>query len=191
MNKIRVTRKQYNRILLGYRISAFLVVLVVLIGYSLHLSRHIEFVLIFLPYFVSKGWYQKQYHSKSLKQCCLISIMVFAFAVTMVVPQNFSMCCSFAVGTSIAYGSSKIADINERLEKYDKLIEQKPFSVDNCTEKELLERCQELKLSEENTRLAVHFFVKKTKQSIIAEELCIDEHSVTVRKRRLKKQLNK
>lgn len=191
MNKIRVTRKQYNRIILAYRISAFLLVLAVLIGYSLHLGRSIEFLLIFLPYFVSKGWYQKQYHSKSLKKCCLISIAVFAFAVTMVVPRQFSINCSSAVGTSIAYASYKVADINERLDRLDKLTEQKPFSVDNCTESELLDRCCELKLSEENTNLAVHFFIKKTKQSVIAEQLCIDEHSVAVRKRRLKVRLNR
>lgn len=191
MNKIRVTRKQYNRIILAYRISAFLLVLAVLIGYSLHLGRSIEFLLIFLPYFVSKGWYQKQYHSKSLKKCCLISIAVFAFAVTMVVPRQFSINCSSAVGTSIAYASYKVSDINERLDRLDKLTEQKPFSVDNCTESELLDRCYELKLSEENTNLAVHFFIKKTKQSVIAEQLCIDEHSVAVRKRRLKVRLNR
>lgn len=191
MKKIRVTRKQYNRIVLAYRICAFLTVLAVLIGYSLHLGRSIEFLLIFLPYFVSKGWYQKQYHSKSLKKCCIISIMVFAFAVTMVVPRKISINCSTAIGTSIAYASYKAADVNERLDKLDKLTEQTPFSVDSCTEKELLDRCAELKLSEENTNLAVHFFIKKTKQSVIADELCIEEHSVAVRKRRLKKKLNK
>lgn len=70
------------------------------------------------------------------------------------------------------------------------LTKPKPFSVDTCTENELIARCKELRLSEENTNLAVEFFIKKTKQSIIANKLCIDEKSVQRKKTRLKAKLN-
>lgn len=71
-------------------------------------------------------------------------------------------------------------------------IEKKSeFSVENCTEEELIKRCRELKFSEENTLLAVELFIKKTKQSKLADRLCIEEHSITRRKMRMKQQLNK
>lgn len=73
----------------------------------------------------------------------------------------------------------------------EKLEKKKEFSVDACTEEELVERCKELRLSEENTRLAVEFFIKKTKQSKIADELRVEEHAVSTRKLRLKHKLNK
>jgi hypothetical protein len=66
----------------------------------------------------------------------------------------------------------------------------KPFSVDTCTKAELLTRCREIGLSEENTNLAIEFFIKKTKQSEIASLLCVEEHTVATRKLRLKKKLN-
>lgn len=64
------------------------------------------------------------------------------------------------------------------------------FDVDLCTKEELINRCAELNFSKENTELAVKFFIEKTKQSEIADELCIDEKSVQERKRRLKQKLN-
>lgn len=72
----------------------------------------------------------------------------------------------------------------------DMLTYDKSFDVDLCTKDELISRCKELNLSEENTELALKFFIEKTKQSIIADELCIDEKSVQERKRRLKQKLN-
>lgn len=79
-------------------------------------------------------------------------------------------------------------------QKYERLKSQlekkKDFSTDTCTEDELLARCKELRFSEENTNLAVEFFIKKTKQSDIADKLCIEEKSVQTRKRRLKQKLN-
>ena len=64
------------------------------------------------------------------------------------------------------------------------------FDVDFCTKEELINRCAELNFSKENTELAIKFFIEKTKQSLIADELCIDEKSVQERKRRLKQKLN-
>lgn len=64
------------------------------------------------------------------------------------------------------------------------------FDVDFCTKEELLNRCAELNFNKENTELAIKFFIEKTKQSEIADELCIDEKSVQTRKRRLKQKLN-
>ena len=78
--------------------------------------------------------------------------------------------------------------------EYKKMINllkfDKSFDVDLCTKEELINRCAELNFSKENTELAIKFFIEKTKQSDIADELCIDEKSVQTRKRRLKQKLN-
>lgn len=79
---------------------------------------------------------------------------------------------------------------NQLVEFYKEATEPKPFDTDTCTLDELLSRCNELHLSKDNTDLAVEFFIHKTKHSIIADRLCIDEKSVVMRKMRLKRKLN-
>ena len=62
------------------------------------------------------------------------------------------------------------------------MIEQKNFEVNNCTEEELLYRCKSLHFSEENTLLAVDFFIKKKRHKALADKLGILPESVTIRK---------
>ncbi len=194
MRKIKVTRKQYERIVLAYRIGGFLAILGLLIGYSFLVGKPIEFALIFLPYFATKGFYSRQYHASSMKQCLILSIVIFAVAITLTVPKDFSICFSLLFGVLIAFASCKVgntqAKIKELLAFYEEATRPKPFNVDTCTEAELIDRCKELRLSQENTDLAVEFFIRKTKQSAIADRLCVDEKSVTMRKQRLKQKLN-
>lgn len=189
--KIKVTLKQYERIILTYRIGGFIAVLDLLLGFSFLVGKPIEFALIFLPYFATKGLYERQYHSASLKHCLLLSIGIFAFAVLIAVPKEYSICYSLFVGLIISFVSCKVGEVQVKLKDYAELTAPKPFNVDTCTETELLERCKELRLSQDNTDLAVEFFIRKTKQSVIADRLCIDEYSVKVRKRRLKEKLNR
>lgn len=78
--------------------------------------------------------------------------------------------------------------------EYDRVINEltfdKSFDVDLCTKEELVARCEELNLSKETTALAIKLFIEKTKQSVLADELCIEEKSVQTQKRRLKNKLN-
>ena len=193
--KIKVTRKQYERIVLAYRIGGFLAIVGLLIGYSFLVGKPIEFALIFLPYFVTKGFYSRQYHASSLKQCLVLSIVIFALAVTITVPKEYSICFSLSFGLLISFASCKIGNVQARLKElsefYEEAICPKPFNVDTCTESELLDRCKELHLSQDNTELAVDFFIRKTKQSELADRLCVDEPSIARRKSRLKQKLNK
>ena len=190
MRKIKVTRKQYERIVLAYRIGGFLAILGLLIGYSFLVGKPIEFALIFLPYFATKGLYSRQYHASSMKHCLMLSILIFAIAVTITIPKDYSICFSAVFGLLIAFVSCKVGNVQVKLREYAELTAPKPFNVDTCTEAELLERCRELHLSQENTELSVDFFIHKTKQSVIADRLCVDEKSVTMRKQRLKQKLN-
>lgn len=65
------------------------------------------------------------------------------------------------------------------------------FNVTHCTKEELLQRCSDLMFSCENKELAVEFFIDKTRQQILADRLNVDVKSVTMRKLRMKKKLNK
>lgn len=202
--KINVTRRQYETISRIYRFGGFALVMGLLIGFSFLIGKPIEFILIFLPYFISKNFYTVQFHSKSLKQCFTLSLMVFALATMAVVPSDFSIMFSVLFGCAIAFVSYKVGIVQRKINDYDyieprynQLVEfykeattPKPFSTDTCSRDELIARCNELKFSKENTDLAVEFFINRTKQSIIADRLCIDEKSVVMRKMRLKRKLN-
>lgn len=202
--KINVTRRQYEIISRIYRFGGFALVMGLLIGFSFLIGKPIEFILIFLPYFISKNFYTVQFHSKSLKQCFTLSLMVFALATMAVVPSDFSIMFSVLFGCAIAFVSYKFGIVQRKMNDYDyieprynQLVEfykeattPKPFSTDTCSRDELIARCNELKFSKENTDLAVEFFINRTKHSIIADRLCIDEKSVVMRKMRLKRKLN-
>lgn len=200
---VKVTRKQYAIISRIYRFGGFALILGLLVGFAWLIGKPIEFLLIFLPYFLTKGIYAKQYHARSLKECFSLSLVVFALALMACVPSGASIMFSVVLGLAIAFISYKVGVIQFKLKDYEYIEPRynflvnfykdatapKPFSVDTCTEQELRLRCSTLHLSHENTELAVEFFIRKTKQSIIADKLCIDEKSVTTRKKRLKAKL--
>ena len=149
-------------------------------------GKYIETIGLFVSFVALRNEFGKTWHSKSFWRCIFISCVIFVVAIGFVPNKGVSIFACVAFGLCIDYLAYKYKD-------YDDIRCQlfKPFSVDTCTMGELLTRCREIGLSEENTNLAIEFFIKKTKQSIIAQMLCIEEHAVTTRKLRLKKKLNK
>lgn len=204
MRKIKITRKQYTALSKAYRYGGFAIILGLLVGFSWLIGKPIEFLLIFLPYFLTKGLYSRQFHSRSLKECFSLSLIVFALALMACVPSGASIMFSVAFGLEIAFASYKAGVIQFKLKdyeyiepRYNQLVEfykdataPKPFNTDTCTMEELLARCKELRFTKENTDLAVEFFINRTKHSVIADKMCIDEKSVTRRKMRLREKLN-
>lgn len=190
MKKIRISKRQFQIIVLAYRLTGFSLIMGLLLSYSIFVGKPIEFLLIFFPYFLSKGKYASQYHAKSMVQCMLTSVTLFALLTTFTLPVSFSIQCSGIFGVLTAYISYRVSDAQIKLNRYNALIAPKQFNADTCTKDELIQRCTELKFSKENTELAVMFFIDKTKQSIIADLLHIDEKSVTTRKKRMKAKLN-
>ena len=200
---IKVTKRQYACISRVYRFGGFGIILGLLIGFALLIGKPIEFVLIFLPYFCTNGLYARQYHSRSLRECFILSLGIFSLAVIACVPYETSISFSVLLGLVIAFISYKAGVVQFKLKDYEYIepryndlvafyknaTKSKPFDVNTCTETELRKRCAELHFSYNNTELAVEFFIRKTKQSIIADKLCIDEKSVTTRKKRLKAKL--
>jgi hypothetical protein len=104
---------------------------------------------------------------------------------SLALPFTVSILSTVILSLLLTYGLYKLQVL------IDNQIIVRNFCTDNCTEHELLKRCFEVGLSEENTKLAIEFFIKKTQQSKIADELCINRKSVQIRKKRLKQKLNK
>ena len=202
--KIKITQRQYNALSKAYRFGGFAIIVGLLIGFSALIGKPIEFFMIFLPYFITKNFYARQFHSQSLKECFVLSLIVFSLALMACVSSMASILFSVMLGLAIAFISYKIGIVqfklkdyeyiepryNELVAFYENATKSKPFDVNTCTENELRKRCEELHFSYDNTELAVEFFIRKTKQSVIANRLCIDEKSVTTRKKRLKFKLN-
>lgn len=201
--KIKITQRQYNALSKAYRFGGFAIIVGLLIGFSALIGKPIEFFMVFLPYFVTKNFYARQFHSHSLKECFILSLIVFSLVLLTALPTAISIAFSIVLGLAIAFISYKVGVVqfklkdyeyiepryNELVDFYKKSTTRKPFNTDTCTEEELRERCAAIHLSQENTELAVEFFIRKTKQSVIADKLCIDEKSVTTRKKRLKAKL--
>lgn len=201
--KIKITRRQYNVISKLYRFGGFAAIVGLLTGFSILIGKPIEFFMIFFPYFLTKNWYARQYHAKSLKNCFTMSLVIFALSILTCVPSGISIMFAGIIGLIIAFISHKAGAVQLKLkdyeyiepryiyllEFYNKANERKAFNTDTCTEQELRDKCSDLHLSLENTELAVEFFIRKTKHSVIADKLCIDEKSVTTRKKRLKAKL--
>lgn len=149
-------------------------------------GKFIETIGLFVSFIYLRYAFEKTWHSKSFWKCIQISCIVFVIAILFVPNKEISILACILFGLMIDYIAYKYKDYDDM-----RLIVYKPFNVDTCTEAELLTRCQEIGLSEENTKLAFEFFIKKTKQSVIADLLCINEKSVQIRKKRLRQKLNK
>lgn len=162
---------------------------------ALILNKWIEAVVFFICHWLIREQFEKQYHHIVPAICRVITGSILFFGVCLVLPFTISL--FFAIPINYLVGwvgfTKKQADYYEvkYLRLKAKLEKDSSFNTTTCTEQELLNRCKELHLSEENTKLAIEFFIKKTKQSVLADQLCINEKSVQVRKKRLKEKLNK
>lgn len=140
---------------------------------------------------------QKKYdvfHLASVTLCMVLSVFVGWVGLQLSLPINISLISNIIVGVIFAILSWKIQEVIDMKAEYatlkEKLETEKVFNTDTCTLDELVARCKELRFSKENTELAIKFFIDKVKQSVIADELCVEEKSVQMRKQRLKKKLN-
>jgi hypothetical protein len=176
-------------------ILAVIVSVIAIFVPALIFGKWIEAVVFFFCHWFIREQFPKQYHHIVPAMCRLITSVVFFFGVSFVLPLSLSLFSAIPINYFIGWVgfTKKQADYYEvKFERLRKQLEEKSrFSTDNCTLEQLLERCREIGLSEENTNLAIELFIKKTKQSEIAELLCVEEHAVSTRKLRLKKKLNK
>lgn len=133
-------------------------------------------------------------HFATISACMCVSTAICLLGIYLSLPMNISLISNIIVGVIFAVITWKIQEVIDAKAEYLKLKEtieqEKVFNTDKCTLEELVARCKELKFSEENTQLAIELFIKKTKQSKLADNLCVDEATIRIRKLRLKKKLN-
>ena len=174
---------------------------IVIVSATLFLAWLIDKLLIAPPFIVAlysiRIEIQKKYevfHLASVTLCMILSVFVGWIGLQLSLPINISLISNIIVGVVFAVISWKIQEVIDMKAEYAKLKEtleqEKVFNTDKCTLEELVARCKELKFSEENTQLAIELFIKKTKQSKLADDLCVDEATIRIRKLRLKKKLN-
>ena len=169
-----------------FQISTYAIVFSVIAAMAILTGKYIETTALFLTFVWFRNSFGKTWHSEFFRNCILISCILFIFTILFVPNKSISLFSCIIFSLVIDYTLYKYKDYEDIQKELNK-----PFNVDTCTLSELLTRCREIGLSEENTNLAVEFFIKKTKQSEIAEFLCVEEHAITTRKLRLKKKLNK
>lgn len=169
-----------------FQISTYSIVFAVMLLMAILTGKFIETIAMFLTFVWLRNSFGKTWHSQSFWNCIFISCAIFFVTILFVPNKNISLLSSVVFGLAIDYTAFVYKDYEDVKKQLNK-----PFSVDSCTFTELLTRCREIGLSEENTELAVEFFIKKTKQKEIADRLFIEEKSVQMRKQRLKEKLNK
>ena len=174
-----------------FQISTYALVFSAIILMAFLTGKYIETLALFVSFVSLRYAFSKTYHSNSFWACIAISIIIFVIAILFMPSRHISILGCGIFGFGIDFIAYKYKDYEDKKAELTELKKPKPFSVDTCTENELIERCKELRFSEENTNLAIEFFIKKTKQSLIAERLCVDEASIRIRKQRFKQKLNK
>ena len=162
---------------------------------SMILGKWVESIVFFICHWFIREQFPKQYHHVVPSICRLLTSVIFFFGVSFVLPMGLSLFSAIPINYFIGwvgFTKKQCDDYEVKCERLKEKLEKRlNFSTDNCTENELLERCRQLGFSEENTNLSIEFFIKKTKQSDIANRLFINEKSVQMRKQRLKEKLNK
>lgn len=173
-----------------FQISTYALVFSAIILMAFLTGKYIETTGLFIAFVSLRYAFKKTYHSNSFWACIAISIIIFVIAILFMPNKNTSLLACIVFGLMIDFIAYKYKDYEDKIAELTELKKPKPFSVDTCTEDELVERCKALRFSEENTNLAVEFFIKKTKQRLIADKLCLDEKYVKLKKHRLKQKLN-
>lgn len=161
-------------------------------------EKYIESVMFCIAHTVIRNKFNKQYHSNSVAICLCLTLGIAWVSIANTLPIGISIISTIPICFLVAYIGFIAQDrvdlilYKKQLKKQlEELTSEKPFNTDNCTLEELLVRCKELKFSEYNTQLCVELFINRTKQSALADRLCIEEKSVQQQKRRLKQKLNK
>ena len=153
------------------------------------LEKPIEATCFCVAHVVIRANFDKQYHSSETRICLFITSLVVFFGILLCLPIDISLLSTIPIAFSVAFVGYLIAYKIE-VEKEKAAATKIPFNTDTCTEAELIDRCRSLHFSDINTELAIEFFIRKTPHRVIADRLCIDEKSVTTRKKRMKSKLN-
>lgn len=169
----------------------YVIVILTVLLCSFIFNRIIEGVSFCVAHCLLRYKFKYVYHSKNF--CLELTLFIVWCIIPHTISLSYSLLSTIFDGFVICWiGCTAQDKISFAIDfhKSKKQINDNPFDVDNCSKEELILRCKALRFSKANTDLAIAFFIDKTKQSIIAEKLCIDEKSVCQQKYRLKQKLN-
>lgn len=127
-----------------YEMLGFLTMMLIL-GISYISNKIFEMIIVISCFYLFRNMFDKQYHSKSLINCSLVSIVVFSILSHIVVDLSISILCSAIlsfVTTDISYLVRDYID-NKILIKELKKNENK--CLENLTEKEMIELFPKIK----------------------------------------------
>lgn len=192
--------KSTKRIILRLKIEKFIkeqlwqhvLVLSIIALFAWFFDKEIEAVCFCLAHFVLRPKMEKQYHKDTTRGCLMLTAAIIFFGILFSIPIGSTLLVSVPLAFFVSWIGYIVQDrIDLQLEnKRLRDKEHKPFNTKTATETELVARCRELSFSDENTELAIEFFIRKTPHKVLADRLFIDEKSVTTRKKRMKAKLN-
>ncbi len=162
---------------------------------SLLFNKWIEGVVFFICHWLIREQFSKQYHHIIPAMCRLITSTIFFFGVSFILPFALSLISAIPINYFIGWVGfiKKQSDYYEY--KYEKLKQQlekdRNFLTDFCTEEELIRRCNQLRMKQEEIDLAIEFFIKQTPRKVLADRYCVEVDTIKKRKQRMKEKLNK
>ena len=180
-----------------WQIAVNTAIFIAVFSFAFLLGKYLESLIVLISYFLLRYRFDKTFHHKNMWICVALSILMCWIMIAISLPIQVSILSGIVVALVDGYILYKVKDYYDIKEGYhnavlelEEINKPKPFNVDTCTKEALLARCEELKFPVENTELAVMFFIDKIKQSEIADKLCVEEKSITTRKKRMKAKLN-
>ena len=196
-----------EQVSLGFRAFIFcfeVFVLALILGGAYVIDKVLLAPPLILSFRLSRVKIETKYdvfHMATIFGCMIVSTTICLFGLYLSMPISVSFISSVIMGVGFSIITWHIQDIiniakhNAELQQELNIFKQSiqadvSFDADNCTEKELVARCKELKMSDDAIELAIELFIKKTKQSVIADKMCVEEKSIQQQKRRLRKKLN-
>lgn len=169
-----------------YQITLNLVILLCTGLFAFRLDKVIIAIVVLFAYMTMRYKFDKTYPNKSTWICVILSILMMFAMIYASLPIGVSLLSGVCIASIDCYILYKVKDYNDlKFERQEPLH----FNPNKCSQIELVARCQELGLSQDNIDFAVMVFIKKLKHKQIAELLCIEEKSVTTKKARLNKLL--
>ncbi len=148
-------------------------------------GKYLEAACYLTAFFAIRYKFPHTFHCDRIVSCMLITNGMFAISITVCPNIQTHAFASILLG----YAECWILYLLQTKKMHLQTLHP-PFSLNTCTEEQLLARCKQLRFNQENTWLSVELFIKHTKQSELADKLCIQEKSVTTRKQRLKAKLS-
>lgn len=150
-----------------FQLSTYGIVFSAIILVSALTGKYIEAIAFFVAFVSLRYAFAKTYHSNSFWKCIFISIVILDISILFTPNKNISLLACIIFGLLVDYVSYKYKDYLDICESVNK-----PFSIHNCTEIELVARCKSHNYDELKTQIAVKFFVQKQKPKDVWRWLC-------------------